>query len=59
MQIIMNGRGTQFDPELIQVFETIHEEFNSIWNLLKDYVQGGTADRDRSREINDSRKNDA
>ncbi len=59
MQIIRNGSGTQFDPELIQVFETINEEFNSIWNLLKDNVPTSSADRDRSREFNESRKDDA
>ncbi len=56
MQIIKNGSGTQFDPELIQVFEVINEDFRSIWNLLKDNVQGATTERDRSREFTDSRK---
>jgi len=54
VQIIKKGAETQFDPELIVIFEEINEEFAAIWNLLKDSTQAGTADRDRSREFADS-----
>lgn len=33
---IIAGSGTQFDPSLILVFEEMQQEYNSIWNLLRD-----------------------
>ena len=33
---IVEGSGTQFDPALIRVFESMHREYDEIWNLLRD-----------------------
>lgn len=37
---IRANSGTQFDPNLVQAFLAIHEEFDEIWNLLRDPVRG-------------------
>lgn len=50
---IMSGSGSQFDPALIAVFSEIHEDFDGIWNLLKDTENTGAADREREREFSD------
>lgn len=38
-QIFANA-GTQFDPRLIEAFRYIHQEFDDIWNLLRDPERG-------------------
>ncbi len=38
-QIFANS-GTQFDPRLIEAFRRIHQEFDDIWNLLRDPERG-------------------
>lgn len=38
-QIFANS-GTQFDPRLIEAFRHIHQEFDDIWNLLRDPDRG-------------------
>ena len=48
---IIENAGTQFDPALVEVFSTIHEEFNSIWNLMRDPEESGSSIRDRDREF--------
>lgn len=45
-QIFANS-GTQFDPRLIEAFRYIHQEFDDIWNLLRDPERG-----DESPEYN-------
>ncbi len=35
VEIIIDGRGQHFDPELIGLFETIHAEFDQVWHSLK------------------------
>lgn len=35
VDIILEGRGVHFDPELIRLFENIHHEFNQIWHSLQ------------------------
>jgi putative two-component system response regulator len=30
--LIVEGKGTHFDPRLIDIFESIHSDFNEIWN---------------------------
>lgn len=49
VEIIAAGRGTQFDPELIDVFLRMHQDYEDIWNLLKDSLPARAASRDRSR----------
>ena len=39
--IILSGRGTQFDPDIIDVFKDIMDDFDKIWNELKDKEQFG------------------
>ena len=34
VSIILDGKGTQFDPELVEVFMDIHEEFHAITSLI-------------------------
>ena len=48
VEIIASGSGTQFDPELIAVFLRIHQDYEDIWNLLKDTLPARPASRDRS-----------
>ncbi len=38
-QIFANS-GTQFDPRLIEAFRHIHQDFDDIWNLLRDPERG-------------------
>jgi len=47
---ILAGKGEQFDPVLISVFEKIHGEFAEVWDLLRDSESYTASDRDRSRE---------
>ena len=35
VDIILEGRGVHFDPELIMLFENIHHEFDQIWHSLQ------------------------
>ena len=35
VDIILEGRGVHFDPELIRLFENIHHEFDQIWHSLQ------------------------
>ncbi len=35
VDIILEGRGVHFDPELIRLFESIHHEFDQIWHSLQ------------------------
>ena len=35
VDIILEGRGVHFDPELIMLFESIHHEFDQIWHSLQ------------------------
>ena len=35
VDIILEGRGMHFDPELIMLFESIHHEFDQIWYSLQ------------------------
>jgi putative two-component system response regulator len=35
-EIILKGKGTQFDPDIIDTFENIHEEIKSIYESLVD-----------------------
>ncbi len=35
VDIILEGRGVHFDPELIILFESIHQEFDQIWQSLQ------------------------
>lgn len=35
-KIIIEGKGTHFDPELIDVFEVINEEF---WHIAENYKE--------------------
>lgn len=51
---ILAGSGTQFDPELVEVFSDINADFNEIWNLLKDSADAVSYSRDRSGEFNGS-----
>ncbi len=51
---ILAGKGTQFDPDLIDVFERIHPDFDDIWNLLKDNKPFNPDSRDRSKEFSDA-----
>lgn len=48
---ILAGSGTQFDPELIKIFERINTDFDDIWNLHKDTDVIVRANRDRSKEF--------
>jgi len=48
VEIIASGSGTQFDPELIAVFLRIHQDYEDIWNLLKDTLPARPASRDRN-----------
>lgn len=52
---IIAGSGTQFDPALVEIFRRINSDFEDIWNLLRDTGTRNLADRDRSKEILDSR----
>jgi putative two-component system response regulator len=51
---ILAGSGTQFDPELVEIFSIINADFNDIWNLLKDSNDQVAYSRERSREFNES-----
>lgn len=51
---IVANSGSQFDPALIVIFEQIHQEFDEIWNLLRDNVYDAPDSRDRSKEYSDS-----
>jgi len=51
---IVAGSGTQFDPELVEIFERIQADFNDIWNLLRDTESHPPSDHDRSKEISES-----
>jgi HD-GYP domain-containing protein (c-di-GMP phosphodiesterase class II) len=51
---IIAGSGTQFDPELVEVFSAIQSDFNDIWNLLKDTADSNAFSRERSRDLNES-----
>ncbi len=52
VQKIVSGSGTQFDPDLIEIFQKISGDFNEIWNILKDVAQPKADDeRDRSQEF--------
>ncbi|MCX7081912.1 MAG: response regulator [Methylococcales bacterium] len=35
VDIILEGRGVHFDPDLIRLFESIHHEFDQIWQSLQ------------------------
>lgn len=50
---IQANRGTQFDPSLVDVFMRINQEFNDIWNLLRDTDEKRDR-RDHSREYTES-----
>jgi len=54
VQHIIANSGTQFDPALIVIFEQIHQDFNDIWNLLRDNEYQAPEGRDRSMEFSDS-----
>lgn len=54
IQKIIEGSGTQFDPELIQVFERIHPDFDEIWKILRDTENHTAIIRDRSKEFSES-----
>jgi putative two-component system response regulator len=45
---IRANSGTQFDPNLVQAFLAIHEEFDEIWNLLRDPVRGTNGSVERT-----------
>lgn len=47
---ILEGKGTQFDPNLVDVFTRIHQDFDDIWLLLRDNGNPGAVMRDRSPE---------
>ncbi len=51
---IIANSGSQFDPALIVIFEQIHQDFNDIWNLLRDNEYEAPEGRDRSMEFSDS-----
>lgn len=48
---IIEGKGTQFDPELVDVFTRIHNDFDDIWILLRDTALTSPVPRDRSKEF--------
>ncbi|MBN1616129.1 MAG: HD domain-containing protein [Spirochaetales bacterium] len=54
VQRILANKGTQFDPALIEVFTAISDNFNDIWNLLKDSEPPRPDTRDRSKEFSES-----
>ncbi len=54
VQKIITASGTQFDPSLIQLFEQIHQDFNAIWDLLRDSDTLSSDGRDRSKEFSES-----
>jgi len=51
---IIANSGSQFDPALIVIFEQIHQDFDDIWNLLRDNEYQVPEGRDRSMEFSDS-----
>jgi putative two-component system response regulator len=51
---IIAGKGTQFDPNLVDAFEHIQGHFDEIWNLLKDAGEERPVNRDRSQEFSAS-----
>ena len=48
---IVEGKGTQFDPELIDIFIRIQNDFDDIWILLRDTGSTSPVPRDRSKEF--------
>ncbi len=50
---IYSNRGSQFDPSLVDVFMRISQEFNDIWNLLRD-TDDRQDGRDHSKEFSES-----
>ena len=51
---ILAGTGTQFDPTLVDVFMRIHNDFDDIWNLLKDTGPRSPSLGDHSKEFTES-----
>lgn len=39
VEILVKGRGSQFDPEILDIFISINEEFDNVANLLEDEEQ--------------------
>jgi putative two-component system response regulator len=54
VQKIVAGRGTQFDPQLIDIFVKMNQDFDDIWNLMKDVDSAKGTDRDRASEVSQS-----
>ena len=53
VQKILAGKGIQFDPTLIDAFTVINEDFDIIWNRLKDVEKNEQPNRDRSKEFSE------
>lgn len=54
---ITDGAGTQFDPALVDVFLTIHRDFDEIWTLMRDSDEREVDTRDRFDEFSGSDEN--